>query len=454
MTIRVHLLTALPTNNPLAAYGLPPGFPVIVDERQRIIEPVFLFQISSRLVSGGKRNWRENTTLAEAYDLRGWFAYLEQVEWTNPETGEIQKGKPWDVAAETDYINWRDTLEEIISPISSTFLASSTISRGQHAVERFYRHAQLKGWYDGDFVKTKVRKGRDKPLNKAELAERYLGLAPTEASAFREPTEFGEPVRPLTKEQWWAIQKELGPLPSEQANDPRPSRDRLACEFAIGSGVRVDEDASLTVAQINYLYSRWQSLDPEDQEDGYLRHLIKKTKRLKPRNILVPAYLVPELKAYIDGERKKAVAAGKKYARMKGEKFRTPESLFVNHANTGRNAGKPILAASLSVAFKNASIAVGLILRVQKFDCETTEPFEVDVSEHTFHDLRHTFAVWFYRAEVARGNPEPWKDLQILLGHAHMQTTMDIYVTVVSVDRQRAGRKQYYAKKKLGEGSA
>jgi len=52
---------------------------------------------------------------------------------------------------------------------------------------------------------------------------------------------------------------------------------------------------------------------------------------------------------------------------------------------------------------------------------------------HCVHDLRHTYAVLTYHAEVMNGNVEPWKKIQAQLGHKSLQTTIDTYLRYVSV---------------------
>jgi integrase len=37
------------------------------------------------------------------------------------------------------------------------------------------------------------------------------------------------------------------------------------------------------------------------------------------------------------------------------------------------------------------------------------------------------------------GNPEPWKKIQAQLGHAHLQTTIDVYLSYVEIFNESPG---------------
>lgn len=455
MTISVHYAVELPSDSPLARYALPKDFPfLVIDEEAKIIEPALLY-LRATLLKRGPRHKKLHTADAFAFDLRDWFDYLAHVQWTNPLTNERELGKPWDLAGESDYIAYRDVAQEIVSYKTNQQLASSTISRRQGTVERFYAFAKKEGWYTGDFVVNKVKKGRVKRTDDlGSNGGNGKGQATEETSEFRERYEFGEPVRPLSANEWHRIQQEIGPMPSEREHDLRPSRNRLACETAIGTGMRVDEVASLTEVQLRGLYNDWIKANDKDREDGFFSLYITKTKRLKPRDVWVPGYLIPELMAYVDGERKESIQSGLARAKRKGQKYKKPVSLFVNETESAQHSGKAIRAESLSWAFKQACLAADITHFVDKIDIETRERYRVKLVRHCFHDLRHTYALWRYQEEKKNGNAEPWKELQIELGHAKLQTTRDIYLTIIDVDRRDAGRKQYEAKQRLGKRNA
>jgi integrase/recombinase XerC len=451
----------LPNNDPLSKFALPEGFPFLVVERDENIEiqEHVLLYLHEKFVRGkGRRGWKKNTAEAYAYDLRDWFAFLEVCEDESNENGKV--GKAWDAATEDDYINYRDALQDAVSPHTKQYLSHSTIRRRQSTVENFYREAKKRNWYVGTFLKTsEFKRGRIRPADTDAMVHLRASRETTrEVSPYAE--EVGETgvVRPLCTAEWRAIQRELGLLPSELKENLRTCRDRLACELSLTTGLRVDEAASLTVVHILKLHTDYLFLSEEDREYSYLKLYITKTKRLKARNVLVPCYLIPELVGYIDGERKAAVSAAKDYSALQGKKYREPDSLFVNHAYPLQHAGNAIKPASLSHAFRQACKASGVMKTVQEIHAvEDDEGNEIKMSvlrraaAHCYHDLRHTFAVTMYFNEVHNRNLEPWLPIKELLGHASLETTRDIYLNVVTIEeRARAGEVSYRAKQRVG----
>lgn len=456
MSISVHQAVALPEDSPWVSHALPEGFHfLVVDEQSKLIEPALLYLLDTQL-KRGLRHWKPHTSRAVAFDLRDWFDYLSHVSWLNPVTQTREQGKPWNVAGESDYIAWRDALHEVVSPQTNRLLASRTIARRQGTVERFYTYAITQGWYTDEFVRTKLKKGRV-ASSTHELSYFPSGGAITDdgaKSAYRERAEFSEPLRPLTSKEWHQLQLALGPLPSNREDDLRPSRNRLACELSISTGLRVDEVANLTEFQLRSLHQAWLLADEEEREDGFFAMRVVKTKRLKARDVLVPGYLIPELMLYLDEEREFSIKVGLERAKKRGLKVKRPISLFVNEALPTQHAAKPVAATSLSWAFNRACLKADITHAVEKIDIETNERYRENLARHSFHDLRHTFAVWTYHWMKAKGNAEPWKEIQVLLGHANLAVTLDTYLKVVEVDKRNAGKAQYAAKKKMGDAHA
>lgn len=354
----------LAKDDPQSRFSLPAGFPFVVVESDKSIEiqEHVLLYLHDKFVKGkGRRRWKEkykNTSEAYAYDLRDWFAFLEVCENESTDSGKV--GKAWDAATEDDYIDYADALQDAVSPHTRRPLADATIRRRQSTVENFYKDAQTRGWYVGPFLKTQIKKGRTRPADRDAMVHLRAGCETTrEVSPYAE--EIGETgvVHPLSSAEWRAIQRELGPLPSEPSESSRPSRDRLACELSLTTGLRVDEVANLTVHQILKLDADYSLLSEEDRENGYLKLYVTKTKRLKARNVLVPCYLVPELIRYIEGERAAAVSAGTAYSAKLSKKYREPRALFVNHVYPLQHAGNALQPASLSHAFRQACKAAG-----------------------------------------------------------------------------------------------
>jgi integrase len=100
---------------------------------------------------------------------------------------------------------------------------------------------------------------------------------------------------------------------------------------------------------------------------------------------------------------------------MKGQKVVTPY-LFPS-ANKGRMIDPTDrLRSDADVGFKTALTKAG-------------------ITDFTFHDLRHTFATWFYR------KTKNWKALQEILGHEDISITMNRYAHLMDEDRKEAMKK-------------
>jgi hypothetical protein len=214
----------LPKNDPLSKFALPEGFPFLVvesDESIKIQEHVLLY-LHEKFVRGkGRRSWKKNTAEAYAYDLRDWFAFLEVCEDESDENGKL--GKAWDAATEDDYIDYRDALQDAVSPHTRRHLSHSTIRRRQSTVENFYKEAQKQNWYVGAFLKTsEFKKGRIRPADRDAMVHLRAGRDTTyEVSPYAE--EIGETgvVHPLNTAEW-----RIGPLTVVVPPGQSPSRCR------------------------------------------------------------------------------------------------------------------------------------------------------------------------------------------------------------------------------------
>jgi len=427
--LMVEFAAALPAGNPLTPDALPRGFPFLVDDdTEAVVEPALLFLVDAYLTKTGF--WNRNTTKRAAYDLLDWWRFLGH------------QCRPWDLADGADLDAYRDSMVGQISPRTHEEYKPETIRARRTLVRRFYAWAHKRGFCDGNLPEaTEIREvylpaDRD-PLAHIHSGKRRIAVDP---GTPRSTTRPGEKVRPLIvgdpkDPSFPRIARHLGPLPSERgADDSTPSRDRLAAELSVSTGLRVDEVAKLTVFQILVLPVGG---DPE----RFTTMHVTKTKRLVERDVNVPNYLIPDLHAYIDGERKECIAVARRYWLKK--KSDEPKVLFVNGVDAHPNAGKPVGADTLSAAFRRAVVKAGLTEWVTKTDPHTGEVRQVRVPRHRYHDLRHTYALWTYHALVEQGISEPWKIIQSLLGHAHLSTTLDTYLRVVNVEKARTADGAY-----------
>ena len=179
--------------------------------------------------------------------------------------------------------------------------------------------------------------------------------------------------------------------------------------------MRLDEITNLTILDILNLRPRgWQ---------GSVSMLITKTKGMRPRRVFIPLAIYEDIKEYIAGERAECVLGRPKTL-----------ALFVNRSHSHRNPGRPLTNHTLWRNFRNAVMRAGLTY-VEAIEWDGSQEL-ITVARHHFHDLRHTYAFVMYEQLVRRGKSAPWLVLSRVLGHAHVSTTIKIYLR--SVDGMEA----------------
>jgi integrase len=425
----IELATVLPDGSPLKSNALPKGFPFLIDDDTHgIVEPALLFLVDSYLTKIGF--WNHNTTKRAAYDLLDWWRFLDH------------HGLSWELVDGRDLDAYRDSMIGQISLRTHEEYKTATIRARRTLVRRFYTWAEKRGWYKGALHEAPEVREVYRSADRDPLAHLHSGPHRIEVDPGTPPSRArpGEKVRPLIggdprNASFPLIAKHLGPLPSERgADDLTPSRDRLAAELSVSTGLRVDEVAKLTIFQI-------LDLPVDGDPERFTTMHVTKTKRQVERDVNVPNYLIPDLHAYIDGERSECIAVARRHWLKK--KSDEPRALFVNGLDAHQNAGKPVSADTLSGAFRRAVIKAGLTEWVTKTDPATGEVRQALVARHRYHDLRHTYALWTYQALVEQGMSEPWKVIQSLLGHAHLSTTLDTYLRVVNVEKARTADGAY-----------
>ncbi|MBU1776195.1 MAG: tyrosine-type recombinase/integrase [Gammaproteobacteria bacterium] len=392
------------------SHALPDGFCFLVYwESQQIVEPVLLYLQSKFLDSRG--SYRPNTQIACVNDLKDWWSHLAYIK------------KAWDKIDEEDVKQYRDVMKNAVSPKTHQIYDVKTVNRRTGTVLDFYDWAQRRNLY-GLVLDQKEFRKNSRPIDSDALAHTH-GRGEEEVSAILLPDHSApdDNVRPLSPKEIKMVMNQLGPLPSEQDKVNRSSRNRLTGECALNSGLRADEIAQLGKYQI-------LNLTPEpNMPYGVCRLHITKTKGLVPRWVEIPNWLVVELHLYIEGERSECIRMSRKHwCKRKADEA---NALFVNSTLAKSNVGRNISSATISRAFSDAIITSGITIRKQFINPETGESYIDIAAAHSFHDLRHTFAVWLYHSEIASGNAEPWKQVQSLLGHKYLATTLDIYLRVV-----------------------
>ncbi len=84
----------------------------------------------------------------------------------------------------------------------------------------------------------------------------------------------------------------------------------------------------------------------------------------------------------------------------------------------------------MTARFTEVMLKAGFSKAVERTDPIVGEVLQTIRPTHGVHDLRHTAAIWRYMVERENGNPDPWKTVQVMLGHKDKQTTLRIYLQV------------------------
>lgn len=349
----------------------------------------------------------KHTWEAVGYDLLSWFQWcqLNRIDWLE--------------AADQDRQQFADDYDA-----AST--EAKTINRKLTNVRRFYDFARAEGWYRRDIGDSlEHRQIANRPIDDDALAHtRAVGGCVKEKDTLLRKVGRKDVVRSLQAKQLRMLLEHVGPT-LQEAGDMRSVRDRLICDLGYVAGARLGDATTLTTLQFLSI-----TVEPHQQFHDF--PLIVEGKMKVTRKVAVPGWLVVAIQAYIKGERAVSEREGKK----RGAKVTT--ALFVGHAS-GKSAGKPITRSAIQKMFALACMKCGITEQEEVEDLATGKKHVKTVPAHSFHNLRHNCAVLTYHAEKAQGNPEPWKIVQIKLGHKSLKVTMDTYLAHVSIFGDKQG---------------
>lgn len=316
-------------------------------------------------------------------------------------------------------------LNEAISVKTKKRLKPATVKRRVATVARYFRFRIAKG------LPTQIPLAQITSLLKDGFKQFRAGSKSSVYELTPRDAPPNEKISPFFGAELSKVLEQLGPLTNKLVN--KSCRDRLASEVSYATGMRLDEVCSLTIAQILELARHVDKDDPYKSIGLWL----SKTKGLKPGEVFLPSMLVEHLLAYIRGERSEVVAEAERLAPGQN---RDRGRLFLNGLGSNhRDLGRPLQPDTLSRRFSAAVYDAGLVIRDETFTLdEHGSPITLPdgsyamivrlINCHSYHDLRHTFAVENYYAGIAVGEKEPWKKVQVRLRHASLKTTTDIYL--------------------------
>ncbi|ARV20578.1 Tyrosine recombinase XerC [Curvibacter sp. AEP1-3] len=349
----------------------------------------------------------KHTWEAAGYDLLSWFQWcqLKQADWRS--------------ATESDRKEFGD--DYLVADRDE-----KTINRKLTIVRRFYEFARAEGWYHRDMgSSTEQREVENRPIDDDPLAHtRPTGRRVKEKDLLLKKVGRKDLIRPMQVKQLRKLLQHLGPT-VQDTQDKRQVRDRLICDLAWSSGTRLGDVTKLTTLQFLNII-----VEPHQQLMEF--PLIVEGKMKVTRKVAAPGWLILAIQAYINSERAKSEREGKK----RGVKPNT--ALFLGHANS-KSAGKKITGSAIQKMFALACMKCGITEQIEVVDVETGAKLLKTVPVHSFHDLRHNCAVLTYHAEKAQGNKEPWKVVQIKLGHKSLSVTINTYLAHVEIFGEKEG---------------
>jgi integrase len=344
-----------------------------------------------------------HTWAKAAYGLKSWFQFLQAID------------RDWPNASEQDRIDFRDVYNCSISPKTGRGYGMAGVHNAMVVVRFFYQHCAYRGTYHGDIGGNSMPVECKVPIDQNALTHIW-------PAGF---TKYKDRALPKLRPGVKILLSHIGPQAGARDGDRRVARDRLICDLGWVVGLRLSEINNLTTLQ-------FMSLVPDRCAPFVGMSLTIQGKGQKTRQVMIPAWLVMDVQAYMEGER----AASLRACQTKSK--HPPVRLLLGHAHSG-SVGRAITNAALQKMFREACLALGLVEIVEKADLETGMKFLYKTPRHSIHDLRHTYAMLTYHAERANGNAEPWKKIQAQLGHSKLQTTIDTYLAHVEIFTDQFG---------------
>jgi integrase len=361
--------------------------------------------LSEKLVAvGGTPS--EHTWAAAGYDLLTWFQWcqLTRIDWRDATDADRQQFADDYTAADTD---------------------AKGINRKLTIVRRFYDFSREEGWYHRDIgCATEQRLVGNRLINEDALAHTRAPSAVAEKDPLLRKVGRNVVVRPLQLAHLRKLLKHLGHAPQDN-EDRRSVRDLRMVELALLGGARLGDVVGLTTLKFLSI-----TVEPHQMLEEFPLIVIGKGK--VTRQVAVPGWLVVAVQNYINGERAESERRGKKRA------AKPTTALFLGHPGS-KAAGKPIRRSAVQKMFGLACRKCGIVEMVEVADPESGKSHTKTKAAHSFHDLRHNCAVLTYHAEKANGNPEPWKIVQIKLGHKSLKVTIDDYLAHVEIFGKKQG---------------
>ena len=301
-----------------------------------------------------------------AYGLSAWHDYCSTID----------KMWEWESASLDDLLDFKAALEGEPSPLTHRPYSTGTIAQYMSRVIGYYKFGSRRGWYSGSVSEADERVPNVKPSNQR-----------------------GGPIPLEHLTRLMSLAGETSPLPQTiPAYEPFVlARDQLLLAWGWGAGLRNSE----IVGPYGLEAGQFDALDPDPEFPYFEYGITVRGKGSKLRQVAAPTWLVLATKAFLG-------SSGK-------------------HDEPGRQNAPLFTVGSRRLQQITAELCekAGFMAPAAQTEGETPPH---DLGLYRFHDLRHSFAVAMYHAEVKSGSSEPWKAIQVQLGHENFHTTMNIYL--------------------------
>jgi integrase len=395
--------------------ALPAGFPYIIDDISgQLCEVALLYMTETQLVgTPEKLAYQERTVDAYTSDIRDWLRFTTNFHI------------PWNKATWVHLQNYIDTMQgDIVSPHHGEHYKSTTPDRRLVTIKGLYK------WAADNLKEHTVGAPRGTLFSPKVVAE-YLDKRRKElrlqTKPGHEPVADIELTSVMLDYEVRATLEAIGPAPREPSEDAvtdfaeeetsPASVGHVGMSTGLYAGLRVSEVVELEVAQFKRYFNvkvvpnRLYTIGPIRRKGG------------KWKKVSFSGVLLEKVLNYIHRERKFAMRDNQvEHGRLLVHKC-------------GWRRGQPICKSTLQRRFAKACMAAGVkrtVLKMRPVDgsWSNISQREEERAKYTFHDLRHTYAVWTYHARRLDGDAEPWKFIQEQLGHQHVSTTIKIYLAV------------------------
>ena len=381
---------------------IPDDFPIIYDRQSGVIfQPALLYLADCYSSRGGK--FVANTVGSYCHDLLDYMRFCREAElnWLSSTWEHLD-----------DYVG---IMEGNVSPSRKEPYREETIKRRLVPILGLYKWVSQNISLDID----KLPPGSlflPRTIEKVYTENQRRKLEAKSVEVKEDSAECIDIPRVLQRAEMDAVYARLG-TDSECFDCEKCTKTSvfwLSAYISHQSGLRLFEVCGLKLAQFQRF--RGMTIHPLEM---YPMRVKRKGGGLKL--LYLHGVLIAKILAYMQNERALV---------MKG---RAEHGYLLVNQRGVKNAGGRVSRRNVQRRFVNACIAARLIQAVEK-----THPTKgdwtdcylklTDVARFSFHDLRHTFAVWAYYAMRDDGIEEPWKAIADQLGHEDVLTTIKTYL--------------------------